>query len=79
MLKKVSSIFQNARSITIEIEDEGIFHTKREYEIYVNDRLYKKTDRVVTGIYGLEPSTKYEICVKAGEEQAFALVTTRSL
>ncbi len=76
MLKKVSSIFQNARSITIEIEDEGIFHTKREYEIYVNDRLYKKTDRVVTGIYGLEPSTKYEICVKAGEEQAFALVTT---
>ncbi len=76
MLKKVSSIFQNARSITIEIEDEGIFHTKREYEIYVNGVLYQKTDRVITGIYDLKPSTDYEISVVSGDEQAAVFVRT---
>lgn len=64
---KISVIFQTARCVTIEIEDGGIFETEQEYEIYVNDRLYKKTNRVITSIYDLKPDTRYRIRVGEAE------------
>lgn len=67
---KLSSIFQTARCVTIEIEDGSIFETEKEYEIYVNGNLYGTTKRVISSIYGLEPDTWYEIQVKGGEESA---------
>ena len=76
MLKKVSCIFKNARSATIEIGDEGIFHTKREYEVYVNDAFYQKTDRVITGIYDLQPSSDYKVRIVAEDEQACIEIKT---
>ena len=65
---KVSSIFQTGRSVTVEILDGSIFETEKEYEIYVNDRLYGVTNRVITSIYGLKPDTEYRIRIQSGEE-----------
>ncbi len=72
----VNAIFHTARSVTIEIEREEIFRLEQPWEIYVNGTLYGTTDRVVTGIYGLKPETRYTIRVSRGEEAAEAEVTT---
>lgn len=73
---KISSVFQTARSITIEIEDGGIYETVREYQIESNGEYYGKTRRVITSLYGLLPDTDYRIRVWAGEEEAFLTVRT---
>jgi len=64
---EIRTIFRTARCVTIEIVDGSIFETGREYEIYVNDRFYKKTSRVITSIYDLKPDTDYRI--RAGEAE----------
>lgn len=66
---KISVIFQTARCVTMEIVDGGIFETEQEYEIYVNDRLYGTTNRVITSIYGLKPDTCYRIRVGEAETE----------
>lgn len=60
-------IFQTARCVTVEIQDGGIFETEQEYEIFVNDRFWKRTKRVITSIYDLKPDTQYRI--RAGEAE----------
>ena len=74
----VSSIFQTARCVTIEIADGEIFQGSKTYEIYVNDVLYGTTNRVISSIYGLKPETEYEIRVvkAAGKSAAGAEVSS---
>ena len=72
----ISKIFQTARSVTIEIQDESIFETGKLYELYVNDRYYDTTDHVISSIYGLKPESVYEIRVQCGEESASLEVKT---
>lgn len=57
-------LYENARSITFEIKDGGIYHTQESYEIYVNHKFWKKTQTVITSLYGLKPMTFYLIEVK---------------
>lgn len=64
----INVIFQTARCVTVEIQDGGIFETEQEYEIYVNDRLWKTTSRVITSIYDLKPDTEYRIRVGEAEK-----------
>ncbi len=73
---KISNIFQTARCVTVEIEDGGIFNTKRSYEIYVDGQYYGGTDRVVTSIYGLKPDKRYRIDVRAEEDSGCLEVKT---
>lgn len=74
---KITSLFQTARCVTIEIEDGSIFETEKEYEIYVNEAFYKTTKRVITSIYGLKPDTWYEIRVCSGDESEGLVMKTQ--
>lgn len=73
---KASNIFCNARCATIEIEDSGLFHTKEQYEIYINGVYYKTTDRVITSVYGLKPGTDYQIRIRGTKEETSVNVRT---
>lgn len=73
---KISSIFQTARSVTIEIEDGSIFEMEEVYEVFVNGARYGETKRVITSIYDLKPDTEYEIVVRGGGQEAALAVTT---
>ena len=74
---KFSIIFKTSRKVMIEVEDFGIWTTDKPYEIYLNGRMYLKTDRAVQTIAGLKPDTEYEICLKSGE-QVSETVTVRT-
>lgn len=75
---KIKSIFQTARCVTLEIEDGGIFETKKSYDIYVNDSYYGSTERVITSVYGLKPDTDYRFCVQDGEGGQSACLDLRT-
>lgn len=66
-MMKIKLVMCTPRSASIEIEDGGRYFTKEEYSLYVNGVFYKKTKNTITGIFGLNPKTEYEITVK-GEE-----------
>jgi len=73
---EVNKIFQTARCVTVEIQDGSIFETAKEYEVYVNDKFYGKTKRVISSVYGLLPETEYRIRIQCGETQAFLSLKT---
>lgn len=73
---EVKVIYKTARCVTVEIEDGSIYESDQEKEIYVNNKLYGKTRRVISSIYGLKPDTAYEIQVKAGECESRTSVRT---
>lgn len=39
---KAKVIFKTSRSITLELEEYGIFYTEKEYEIWLNGSFSKK-------------------------------------
>ena len=51
-------IYKNARCAVIEIEDGGRYHTASSWTIYLNHKEAAKTDKAVTSLYHLTPSTK---------------------
>ncbi|MDD5936780.1 MAG: glycoside hydrolase family 28 protein [Clostridiales bacterium] len=53
-----------ARTAVIEVLNEGYYHTNDEYEIFVNDESYVKSNRVVQSIYDLNPDTEYAIYIE---------------
>ena len=57
----INVIFKNTRCAALELKDESVFETAHPWNISVNGTFYKKTDRVITMIYGLEPETAYTI------------------
>lgn len=67
---KFDIIFKEARSFTIECIDAGIYKLEEEYEIYVNDKLADKTDKVVHTVRGLKPDTEYRVYIKKGDERS---------
>ena len=62
---KAKVIFKTSRSITLELEEYGIFYTEKEYEIWLNGSFFQKSDRVIQTVYGLLPDTEYQIELKA--------------
>lgn len=73
---KINVLFMTARCVTIEIDDGSIYETTRQYEIYVNGVYYKTTNKVITGIYGLQPDTAYAIAAVCGQEKGLLQVKT---
>lgn len=61
---EIKVIWKTARCAVLEIADGGIYETKEEYTILLNHKLYGKTKKVITSLYGLKPDTEYEVCVE---------------
>lgn len=55
-------VMQTARSVSLALEDGGIYQTKTRYKILVNGIEKQTTDTVITSVYGLCPDTEYTIC-----------------
>lgn len=72
----IKVIFQTARCVTLEIEDNSIYESEQARKIYVNGVLYQETNRVITSIYGLKPDTEYVIEVLCGEEKECVSIRT---
>lgn len=53
-----------SRSVSIEIQDGGIYHTKKRYWIFLSGKFVKETDEVIASIFGLYPETEYRIEVR---------------
>lgn len=51
------------RFVILELENEYIYYNDSEYEVYVNENIYKKGKENVIGIYDLLPNTSYKIKV----------------
>lgn len=60
-------IMNTARSVSFEIADGGIYHTKEKYRILVNGKEEKETDTVITSVYDLKPETQYRVEVMSQE------------
>lgn len=58
----IQLVMKTARSVSLVLEDGGIYHTKEKYKILVNGIEEQTADTVVTSIYGLHPDTDYTIC-----------------
>ncbi|MCC8047051.1 MAG: glycoside hydrolase family 28 protein [Clostridiales bacterium] len=52
---------KTARSVTLELDDGGIYNTKEPYRILQNGEEVKRTDTVITSLYHLQPDTDYMI------------------
>ena len=65
---QISLVMKTARSATFLLDDDGIYHTKKEYKILLNNKEIKTTDTVVTSVFDLKPDTDYEIKVTHAEE-----------
>lgn len=57
-------IFKTARCATLELEDGNIFEASDTRRIYVNDKFYGETKRVIFSVYGLKPDTDYRIRIE---------------
>ncbi len=61
---EIRLVMKTARSVSLELDDDGIYKTKEVYRILVNGDEVKTTDTVITSLYGLKPDTDYEIGVE---------------
>ncbi len=61
---RIAIIMMTAHSVSLEIDDGGIYETKEKYEVFVNGELWKRTAKVVTTLYDLKPDTEYQVEVK---------------
>ncbi len=68
---QVKVLFLTARSMTLELEDGGRYHTLCPYDLYLNGVLTQQTEKVITNVFNLKPGTEYTFAlVKAGEDPA---------
>ena len=66
-------VTKTSRSVVVELTDSGKYYTKNQYDIYVNDKKYMESNKVVTSIYDLKPDTDYKIEVKYDGEEIKAI------
>lgn len=69
-------VTKTSRSVVIELTDSGKYYTKNQYDIYINDKKYMESNKVVTSIYDLKPDTDYKIMVEYNGEQKTVQVHT---
>lgn len=63
-------IFQSARSIVIELIDAGIYQLEEAYNIYLDEKLYLTSDKVVQTIDGFKPDTTYHLYIEQNGEKS---------
>ena len=51
---EIRLVMKTARSVSLELDDGGIYKTKEVYRILVNGDEVKTTDTVITSLYGLK-------------------------
>ncbi|MCR5801409.1 MAG: glycoside hydrolase family 28 protein [Lachnospiraceae bacterium] len=75
---EIKLLMKSARSACIELSDGGIYNTIEEYDLHINGKSVKKTDKVITSIFGLKPDTDYVLSAfnKAGEQLSSIDFTT---
>jgi polygalacturonase len=59
----INTLFIDAKAASFEIINNSTYYTS-EYNIYVNNSLYSRSNRNVFSIYDLEPNTTYKVCLK---------------
>ncbi len=72
---KFTPIVITSRTVTLEMQNFDIVTTK-DYELYVNGDLYKKSNLNVVSIFDLNPDTEYEILVKSSNEESKDVIKT---
>ena len=65
---KLSILFVSIRSVTVQLEDGGLYNTVRPYRLILNGCDAGEMTRVVTTLFGLLPDTDYTLAVMDGEE-----------
>ena len=66
----VKIIFKTSRKITIELVNRGPFFTDI-YEIWLNGKKVKESEKTIETINGLIPDTRYKLkIVQNGEKQS---------
>lgn len=63
-------LLRTARSLTLEILDEGADYHTKEYDIYINGEKYLTTDKTVETVYGLRPAEDLTVSVGRGGERS---------
>lgn len=58
---EMKKLFQSARSVTVQLEDGGLYATQNTYRLTLNGEAAGVADTVVTSLYGLWPDTKYHL------------------
>ena len=73
---KFNFIYVGARSLSIELENDYIYNTPLEYELYLNEDLYIKSNKNVVSIFDLVPNTEYKIkLVYDGVSEEMSILT----
>lgn len=67
---EIRLIMKTARSVSVEIDDGGIYETRRPYRLLLNGRAAKETGTVITSIYGLSPDTDYRLTIEDADSGA---------
>lgn len=65
---ELACLFVSSRSVTLQLEDGGLYHTLQTYRLRMNGEDWGMTDRVITSLYGLRPDTAYAVEVMDGDE-----------
>lgn len=65
---KLVLVLKTARCAVIMVEDGSVFEADTPYQVYLNGNLVLESRRTVLSLYGLEPDTEYEVCVKRDGE-----------
>lgn len=63
-------IFCSSRRITIEVKQFGIWETKQPYKLFLNGRLFMRSQKAVQSLSGLEPDTEYTIYIESNGERS---------
>lgn len=64
---EIKKMYDSARSVTVQIEDGGLYATAKPYRLTLNGQEAGEAKTVVTSLYGLWPDTKYTLKVFDGE------------
>ncbi len=70
-------LFVSARTAVVELREEGNYTTEEPYDIYLNDRFYGSSDRIVCSLYDLQPDTEYTVRFYKKAEEAVAVLHTK--
>ena len=73
---QLSVAWKCARAAGIELHSGDIFKTGEPWKLYINDVERGETDRVVTYVDGLEPSTVYRVRLERAGVVASTVIVT---
>lgn len=54
-------VAKTGRNAVVELTESGKFYSDKQYEIYVNNKKFADSDKVITSLYNLKPDTTYSV------------------